>query len=100
MILVKLGCRLFSVLTVTPSKIKIETIQYRRSRILEMKDDKYEYEKSLAKRQVCAIFPEIDATYSVLRKMFCPKFKALHGDAILISIPLRDTEINRAFLEK
>ena len=45
MILVKLGCRLFSVLTVTPSKIKIETIQYRRSRILEMKDDKYEYEK-------------------------------------------------------
>ena len=86
MILVKLGCRLFSVLTVTPSKIKIETIQYRRSRILEMKDDKYEYEKSLAKRQVCAIFHEIDATYSILRKMFCPKFKALHGDTMLVSL--------------
>ena len=98
MILVKLGCRLFSVLTVTPSKIKIETIQYRRSRILEMKDDKYEYEKSLGKSQVCALFH--DATYSVRRKMFCPKFKALHGDAILISIPLGGTEINRAFLEK
>ena len=100
MILVKLGCRLFSVLTVTPSKIKIETIQYRRSRILEMKDDKYEYEKSLAKRQVCAIFHEIDATYSVLRKMFCPKFKALHGDAMLVSLGGAQKLIGRFYKSK
>ena len=37
----------FSVFTVTPSKIKIQTIQYRKSRISEMKEDKYT--KSLAK---------------------------------------------------
>ena len=31
----------FSVFTVTPSKIKMQTIQYRRSRIWEMKEDQY-----------------------------------------------------------
>ena len=36
------------------SKIKMQTIQYRKSRISEMKED--EYTKSLAKNQVCAIF--------------------------------------------
>ena len=86
MILVKLGCRLFSVLTVTPSKIKIETIQYRRSRILEMKDDKYKYEKSLAKSQVCAIFH--DVKYQ--------SFPWRHH----VGIPLRGTKIYRAFLQK
>ena len=64
--------------------MKIETIQYRGSRILEIKDNKYKYEKSLAKSQVCAIFH--DAAYSVHRKIFCPKFKALHGDAMLVSL--------------
>ena len=63
--------------------MKIETIQYRGSRILEIKDNKYKYEKSLAKSQVCAIFH--DAAYSVHR-IFCPKFKALHGDAMLVSL--------------
>ena len=46
----------FSVFTVhvTPLKIKMQTIQYRKSRISEVKEDKYT--KSLAKNQVCAIF--------------------------------------------
>ena len=37
----------FSVFTVTPSKTKMQTIQYRKSRIWEMKEDKYT--KSLVK---------------------------------------------------
>ena len=52
---------LFSVCTVTQWKIKMQTIQYRTSRIRirrqnvwEMKEDKYT--KRLAKNQVCAIF--------------------------------------------
>ena len=36
----------------------MQTIQYRRSRIREMKEDKYT--KSLAKNQVCAIFQRRD----------------------------------------
>ena len=46
--------RVFSVFTVTPWKIKMQIIQYRKSRIWEMKEDKYT--KSVAKNQVCAIF--------------------------------------------
>ena len=46
--------KLFSVFTVMPSKIKMQSIQYRKSRIWEMKKDKDA--KSLAKNQVCAIF--------------------------------------------
>ena len=44
----------FSVFTVTPSQIKLQTIQNRKSLIWEMKEDKYT--KSLAKNQVCATF--------------------------------------------
>ena len=44
----------FSVFTVTPSQIKLQTIQNRKSQIWEMKKDKYT--KSLAKNQVCATF--------------------------------------------
>ena len=39
--------------TITPSKIKMQTSQYRKSRIWEIKEDKHT--KSLAKNQVCAI---------------------------------------------
>ena len=46
---------------------KMQTIQYRRSRIWEIKEDKYT--KSLAKNQVCAIFQMQD-----IRKNGLPKF--------------------------
>ena len=58
---------IFSVCIVTQWKIKMQTIQYRRSRIREMKEDKYT--KSLAKNQVCAIFQRRD-----IRKNGLPKF--------------------------
>ena len=48
-------------------KIKMQTIQYRTSRIWEMKEDKYT--KRLAKNQVCAIFQMRD-----IRKNDLPKF--------------------------
>ena len=48
------GCEVFSACTVTQRKIKMQTIQYRRNRIWEMKEDKYT--KTLAKNQVCEIF--------------------------------------------
>ena len=51
----------------TPSKIKMETFQYRQSRIWEMKEDKYI--KSLAKNQVYAIVHMRD-----IRKNVLPKF--------------------------
>ena len=56
-----------SVFTVTPSKIKMQTIQYRKSRIWEMKED--QYANSLAKSQACAIFHKRD-----IRKNVLPKF--------------------------
>ena len=43
----------FYVFTVMPSTIKIQTSQYRKVQIWEMKEDKYT--KSLAKNKVCAI---------------------------------------------
>ena len=45
---------LFSACTVTQWKIKMKTIQYRRTRIWEMKKDNYT--KTLAKNKVCEIF--------------------------------------------
>ena len=46
----------FFVLTITPSKIKMETINRdRKSRMWEMKEGEY-YTKSLAKNHVCAKF--------------------------------------------
>ena len=59
--------RKFLVCTVTPWKIKVQTIQYRKSRIWEMKED--EYTKSFDKNQVCAIFQKRD-----MRKNVLPKF--------------------------
>ena len=58
---------LCSVFTVTPSKIKMQAIQYRKSRIWEMKED--QYANSLAKNQVCAICHKRD-----IRKNVLPKF--------------------------
>ena len=54
-------------LAVMQSKIKLQTIQYRKSRIQEIKEDKYA--KGLAKNQVCAIFHMRD-----IRKNVLPKF--------------------------
>ena len=48
----------------------IQTIKYRKSRIWEMKEDKYT--KSLAKNQVCVIFDMQDIRENVL-----PKFSKL-----------------------
>ena len=45
--------RLLVIFTVMPSKVKLETFQYRKSRIWDLKEDKYT--KSLAKNQVSAI---------------------------------------------
>ena len=57
----------FSVSAVTPWKIKMQTLQHRKSRIREIKEDKYT--KSLAKNQVCTIFQMRD-----IRKKVLPKF--------------------------
>ena len=59
--------RQFCVFTVTPSKIKMQTSQYRKSRIWEMKEDNMQ--KSLANNHVCAIIPMRD-----IRKNVLPKF--------------------------
>ena len=59
--------RKFSVCTVTPWKIKVQTIQYRKSRMWGMKED--EYTKSLDKNQVCAIFKR-----EIFGKNVLPKF--------------------------
>ena len=47
-------------------KKKVQTIQYRKSRIWEMKED--EYTKSLDKNEVCAIFQKRDIRKNVLSK--------------------------------
>ena len=57
----------FPACTVTQRKIKIQTIQYRRTRIWEMKKD--EYTKTLAKNQVSEIFQMRD-----IGKNGLPKF--------------------------
>ena len=44
--------------------IKLQTIQYRKSRIWEIKEDKYA--KGLAKNQVCAMFHLRDIRKTVL----------------------------------
>ena len=62
----RIGLFKISVFTVTQSKIKLQTIQYRKSRIQEIKEDKYA--KGLAKNQVCAIFHMPDIWKNVLPK--------------------------------
>ena len=55
------------VFTVTLSNVKMQTSQYRKSRIWEMKEDKYT--KSLAKNQVCGIIRMRDIRKNVLPKL-------------------------------
>ena len=50
-----------------PSKIEIETIQCRKSRIWEMKGDKYL--KGLTKDHVCAIFHMRDTLKNVINNI-------------------------------
>ena len=57
---------IFSDCTVTQWKIKMQTIQYRKSRIWEMKEDKYT--KSLVKNQIYAIVHMRDIRKNVLTK--------------------------------
>ena len=64
---IRIPRREFSACTVTQWKIKMQTIQYRRTRIWEMKKDKYT--KTLAKNQVCEIFQMRD-----IGKNGLPKF--------------------------
>ena len=71
-----LSTRQFSVFTVTPSKIELQTIQYGKSRIWKMKEDEYTIESGL-----CGISY---ARYS--EKRFTQICKALSKDAILVSI--------------
>ena len=73
-----LSYRQCSVFTVTPSKIELQTIQYRKSRIWKMKED--EYTKSFAKNQACAIFH----TRRYSEKRFTQICKALSKDAIMV----------------
>ena len=77
----------FSACTVTQRKIKMQTIQYRRTRIWEIKKDKYT--KTLAKNQVCEIFQMRD-----IGKIY----KALYGNAMLVSLsgtPIWPPDTNR-----
>ena len=69
---VLININLFCVFTVMPSKIKMQTSQYKKSRIWEMKEDKYT--KSLAKNQ------------KESEKRFTQIYNALYGDAILVSL--------------
>ena len=55
----------------------MQTIQYRKSRIWEMKEDKYK--ERLTKNQVCAIF-------HIKKKHFTQIYKALNGVAMLVSL--------------
>ena len=59
----------------------METLQYRKSRIWEMKEDKCT--TSLAKNQVYAII-RMHARYS--EKRFTQIYKALYGDAMFVSL--------------
>ena len=76
----KISC----VFTAMPSKIEKPTSQYRKSRIREMKEDtsdKYTY--SLVKNQVCTIIHMRGIRKNVLPGKL---YKALYGDAMLVSL--------------
>ena len=68
----------FSVCTVKPWKIKIQTIQYRKSRIWEMKEGKY---RLCQESGLCNM---LDARYS--EKRFTQIYIALYGNAMLVSL--------------
>ena len=77
----------FSVFTVTRSKIKMQTIQYRKSRIWEMKE--YKYTKSHAKNGFLFLRYFIREIFG---KTFYPNLKALNGDAMCrvgVNLPRR-----------
>ena len=67
-------------LAVMQSKITLQTIEYRKSRIWEIKEDKYA--KGLGKNQVCAIFSYARCS----EKRFTQIYKALYGDAMFVSL--------------
>ena len=69
--------------TVTPSKMKMQPSQYTKSRIWEMKEDKYT--KSPAKNLVCVIIHKRD-----IRKNALPKFIRLEWSRH-VGVPLRGT---------
>ena len=71
----------------------MQTIQYRRSRIREMKEDKYT--KSLAKNQVCAIFQRRD-----IRKNGLPKSIKLLSCKRNVGVPFRDTSMAAGYQQK
>ena len=75
----------FPACTVTRWKIKMQTIQYRRTRIWEMKKDKST--KTLAKNQVCEIFQMRD-----IGKNGLPKFIKLCMNGL-------ETKISRTFVD-
>ena len=66
----------------------MQTIQYRRTRIWEMKKDKYT--KTLAKNQVCEIFQMRD-----MGKNGLPKFIKRH-----IGVPFRNTNMAAGYQQK
>ena len=77
----------FSVFTVTRSKIKMPTIQYRKSRIWEMKE--YKYTKSHAKNGFLFLRYFMREIFG---KTFYPNLKALNGDAMCrvgVNLPRR-----------
>ena len=53
---------------VTPYQIKIETVQWIKSRIWEKKEGKYS--KALAKIQVTAVFPKRDIRITFLTQIY------------------------------
>ena len=77
----------FSACTVTQWKIKMQTIQYRRTRIWKMKKD--EYTKTLAKNQVCEIFQ-----MRGIGKNGLPKFIKLSWERH-VGVPFRNTNYGR-----
>ena len=61
----------------------MQTIQYRKSRIWEMKEDKYA--KSLSKNHFCAIFH----LRNIRKNLFTQSYKALYGDDMFSLCPFQ-----------
>ena len=72
----------------------MQTIQYRKTRIWEMKEDNYT--KSLAK--ISGLCDIKYAKYS--GKCYTQIHKTLHGDAILVSLSVRGTNLGQFPFEK
>ena len=58
----------------------MQTVQYRKSRIWEMKEDKYA--KNLAKNHFCAMFH----LRNIRKNLFAQIYKALYGDDMFVSL--------------